>query len=400
MILKKRFGVIRVWSIVALLLISSPLNGCLSQDDNSAWPDPISWDCSIEMRFDLYCSSYLEGFDSPIISSKTPDGSQLWIVENSGRIRSWDGSSIREVADLSPLVSRCHIEQGLLGFVFEEDFVDSKIVLVSYVEEGTCEGPNESDLILASLLVRDDGTLDLSTLRILKQIEQPYRNHNGGHLLGIGENRYLLGVGDGGSSFDPGNNGQNSSTLLGSMLLFSFQDGEISPIIDSSIGDPYVLHYGLRNPWRFDVDNQERLWIADVGQNCWEEVNLVSLDVQANLGWSEMEGNSQLNKDSCEIKTPDESEIENMTAPIVTYSHEGNCSITGGFWMEWGPEKLRDGYLYGDFCSGSIWIIREDSGIWYDEYVGDSGVMIVGFGRGLNDELLVFGWMGGIIQFV
>ena len=109
-------------------------------------------------------------------------------------------------------------------------------------------------------------------------------------MLNIGNNQFLWGLGDGGSGSDPDGNGQDSSTPLGSILLFSFIDGEIEPVIRDPVGDPYVLHYGLRNPWRFDVDSHNRLWIADVGQNCWEEVNIVEIDQTANFGWSEREG--------------------------------------------------------------------------------------------------------------
>ena len=168
-------------------------------------------------------------------------------------------------------------------------------------------------------------------------------------------------------------------------------------MIEEPIGDPFVLHYGLRNPWRFDLDLMGRLWIADVGQGCWEEVNIVQIDSQKNLGWPVNEGSYVLSKDGCEDQVLNHN--ESLVDPIVAYSHEGgDCSITGGFWMSWGPEILNDGYLYGDFCSGSIWILRNEDGVWEEEYVGKSGSMIVGFGRGLSDELLLFDWRGRILQ--
>ena len=139
------------------------------------------------------------------------------------------------------------------------------------------------------------------------------------------------------------------------------------------------------------------LWIADVGQACWEEVNLVPLTEGMNLGWSEKEGFQNFEEGgSCNNDTPDS--LDNLTYPVATYSHEnGNCSVTGGFWMDWGPSSLQGGYLYGDFCSGSIWLLKDVGGEWVDHYVGSSGGMIVGFGKGLGDELLVFHWTGDIV---
>lgn len=160
------------------------------------------------------------------------------------------------------------------------------------------------------------------------------------------------------------------------------------------------MHYGLRNPWRFDLDSNERLWIADVGQSCWEEINLVTMDNQANLGWAEMEGAQPVDDSApCDSTNENYSNDEGYTMPVATYGHTGgNCSITGGFWMDWGPEDLRDGYLYGDFCSGSIWILKEENGEWSQNYIGSSGGMIVGFGQGLDGELLAFHWTGEIVQ--
>ena len=105
------------------------------------------------------------------------------------------------------------------------------------------------------------GQLDVSTISILKEIDQPYRNHNGGYVLPVGDHQYLWGVGDGGGSDDPLQNGQNNSTPLGSILLFSYEQGQISPVMKNKTGDQYVLHSGLRNPWRFDIDSYNRLWM-------------------------------------------------------------------------------------------------------------------------------------------
>ena len=392
--------------VAGILVLSAASSGCMSESEEGfGWPEPVSWDCNLDVSYGLDCDLFMEAFDTPHQSLINPVSGELWIVYLSGFIKSWDGNNLELVADLSEFVNRCHMEQGLLGVAFEDDFEANGTVLISYVAEGTCEGPNQSNLTLATISIDSEGLLDPSSISILKEIEQPYRNHNGGYLLPLGDNQYLWGVGDGGGSDDPHQNGQNNSTPLGSILMFAYEQGDISPVLQNQTENQYILHSGLRNPWRFDVDSYDRLWIADVGQNCYEEINLIPLMESANFGWSEREGehrfhpNGFTNEDgTC---NPDEDGPPlpaGMTDPVGFYPHEnGNCSITGGFWMDWGPENLRDGYLYGDFCSGSLWVMREESGTWSEDYVGSTGGMIVGFGETSDGELLVFHWTGEVV---
>jgi len=392
--------------VAGILVLSTASSGCMSESEEGfEWPEPVSWDCNLDVSYGLDCDLFMEAFDIPHQSLINPVSGELWIVYLSGFIKSWDGNNLELVADLSEFVNRCHMEQGLLGVAFEDDFEANGTVLISYVAEGTCEGPNQSNLTLATISIDSEGLLDPSSISILKEIEQPYRNHNGGYLLPLGDNQYLWGVGDGGGSDDPHQNGQNNSTPLGSILMFAYEQGDISPVLQNQTENQYILHSGLRNPWRFDIDSYDRLWIADVGQNCYEEINLIPLMESANFGWSEREGehrfhpNGFTNEDgTC---NPDEDGPPlpaGMTDPVGFYPHEnGNCSITGGFWMDWGPENLRDGYLYGDFCSGSLWVMREESGTWSEEYIGSTGGMIVGFGETSGGELLVFHWTGEVV---
>ena len=388
----------RIALALAVLMLSSLCTGCLGgdSDDEFEWPDPISDGC--EMNYDLECSTLLQLGETAHHSLINPLDGKMWIVFLGGAIKSWDGENLEDVADLSGLVSRCHMEQGLLGLSLDSNFVETKVVLLSYVEDGACEGENQSDLVLASSKIGEDGRIEMDSVTVLKRVEQPYRNHNGGFLLHVGNGSYLWGIGDGGSANDPHSNGQDSSSALGTIQLFEFRNNEIRSILDNSTGDPFVLHYGLRNPWRFDIGVNGDLWIADVGQNCWEEINLVTLDMRSNLGWGDREGFQEFYEGvSCtdEIQESD----QGLTDPVLTYPHEnGNCSVTGGYWMDWGPEVLRNGYLYADFCTGSIWILEEFEGEWTESYVGNSGGMIVGFGEGLNGEVIVFHWTGDIVK--
>ena len=372
--------------------------GCFGggNDDEFQWPDPVVDSC--QMDYDLECSTLLQLGETAHHSLINPVDGKMWILFLGGMIKSWDGENLEDVADLSSLVSRCHVEQGLLGFSFDSDYEESKTILLSYVEDGTCEGENQSDLVLSSAKIGEDGIIEMESISVLKRIEQPYRNHNGGFLLHAGNGNYLWGLGDGGSANDPHENGQDSSNPLGTILLFEYRSNEIVALLDNSTGDPFVLHYGLRNPWRFDVGEDGDLWIADVGQNCWEEVNLVTLDKRSNLGWGDREGFQEFYEGVSCTEQQEEPDL-GVTDPILVYPHqEGNCSITGGYWMDWGPESLRDGYIYGDFCTGSIWVIEEIDGEWTDTKIGNSGGMIVGFGEGINGEIIVFHWTGDIVE--
>ncbi len=391
----------KYFAIFVLIILCSGLTGCIDSEDDFEWPEPTEFNCELSLDLNLECKLYMEGFETPHHSISNPENEEIWIIYLNGFVKSWDGEELEEIADLSSFVNRCHMEQGLLGMAFDEDFNTSKTVLISYIEEGDCDGPNDSDLILASIKLGESGLLEPSTISSLRTVEQPYRNHNGGHLISIGDNQYLWGIGDGGSANDPENNSQNRSNSLGTINLFSYQNGEISPVLNNSEDDPYILHHGLRNPWRFSLGEDNMIWIGDVGQNCWEEINLVPLFERKNLGWSLKEGFQYFDEDGDCYEEDDHEDHsdDDLTYPVVAYGHEnGNCSITGGFWMDWGPKSLQNGYLYGDFCSGDIWLLKEtDDGKWKENYVGSSGGMIVGFGRGIADEILIFHWTGDIV---
>jgi len=387
--------------LACILLLNCSLVGCLSSEEEDTgyeWPERVEVSCNLDLRDDLICKEYLTGFETPIASIHHPSEDEIWIADLSGVISAWDGEELRTVANLSSIVSRCHIEQGLLSFVFEENFNTTQTVLLSYIGNGTvgtstCEGSNDSNLIIADSTVVN-GTIDIASVRPLREISQPYRNHNGGHLLGIGNNQYLWGLGDGGGSNSPFKNAQNLSSPLGAIHLMEYANGTISPVSNSTDTNPYILHSGLRNPWRFDVDPNNGLWITDVGQNCYEEVNYVPLHEPSNLGWSVNEGMHQFNPTEECGSTPLNTD-SNYTDPVVTYPHEGgNCSISGGEWMDWGAPALRDGYLYGDFCTGSIWLAKANGSAWDAELIAQTGTMIVGFGHSLNDDLLIFSWAG------
>ena len=386
--------------LISFLLLSCFLSGCFSDEEE---PNRFSWAekeevfCDTSNQSKYQCKLYLDGFTTPIKSLKHPLTNELWIADLNGEITSWNGQETRLVANLSSIISLCHIEQGLLGFSFVEDFTNNSKVLLSYIESVSCSG-DAGALILSQANVVG-GLIDIQSIEQLRRIEQPYRNHNGGHILSIGNNQYLWSVGDGGGSNDPNDNGQNSESPLGTIQFIEYSNNTIKPAINTTGQDSdYTLHHGLRNPWRFDVDPMNRIWIADVGQYCFEEINMVDLLDPTNFGWSTREGMHEFDKDSDCTQAPT-TPPENLTDPLIEYNHlTGDCSVTGGLWMDWGPESMQNAFLYGDFCSGKLWLAKQSGDNWTGHEELTVGTMIVGFGEGLNNELLIFSWAGSIYE--
>ena len=387
--------------LISLFLLA-PLSGCLENEEEERsgfdWPARDQPECTLA-NHNGTCEEYLTGFTTPTNSLHHPEGDEIWISDLDGRIVAWNGDEKRLVANISTMISNCHTEAGLLGFAFTSDFANSSQVLFTYIGTANCDTKEVTNLFLAVGDV-SEGVVVSDSIQVLREIEQPYRNHNGGHLLALGNHTYLWGVGDGGGSNDPLGHGQNGTSPLGTIQHFHYAAGAIAPLHNATGTDQdYTLHQGLRNPWKFDVDDEGRLWIADVGQNCFEEVSMAPVLQATNFGWSEREANREFT-DPDDCSKPPSNPPEGMTDPVVVYDHkDGRCSISGGLYMDWGPESWQDGYMYGDFCSGDIWLTKETSpGQWEGELLLDTDTLLVGFGRGLGDELLLFTWGGTVFE--
>ena len=306
------------------------------------------------------------GLSKPLLLADPPDGTaRLFIVEQTGRIKIMLNGHIRSTPflNLAGKVSTGS-EQGLLGLAFHPNFKTNRKLYVDYTN-------THGNTVIAEYKVSatNKNVVDTSTRRQLLWIDQPYANHNGG-MLAFGPDGYLyIGMGDGGGAGDPGGRAQNKSSLLGKILRIGVNHP--SPGLPYRIpsGNPFVgvagrdevWQYGLRNPWRFSFDRSTGdLWIGDVGQDNWEEVDHATaasgLGKGVNWGWDVFEGTH------CYPPSVSSCNGSGKTAPLLDYDHSGRCSITGGYVYR-GSEipALQGGYVFGDFCSGEIWVVAANA---------------------------------------
>ena len=283
-------------------------------------------------------------------------------------------------------------ERGLLGFTFDPNYVENGYFYIYYTDfDGT------------SVISRFENINNIESrfnteLKIL-QIEQPYSNHNGGS-IDFGPDGYLyIALGDGGSGGDPFLNGQNGNTLLGSILRIDvskstenslYQIPNDNPFIDNDNFRDEIWAYGLRNPWRMSFDLQTgKLFAGDVGQNDFEEINIIERG--GNYGWNIMEGNSCFNNESCNK--------ENLIMPIVEYSHNEGCSVTGGYVYHGKIDSLKNKYIFTDFCSGHIWAIDLSDEQYKKEKLLNGPFQIPSLGQDENGEVYILSFDGRIYKF-
>jgi glucose/arabinose dehydrogenase len=297
-------------------------------------------------------------FDAPLDLVVRPGEEALYIVEQPGRVVKATGDDKKIVADITDRTI-AESEKGLLGLTFSPDGRQA------YLHYSGLDG----DTVVAEYPVDEAGGIDVTAERILLTVDQPFGNHNGGDLATGPDDMLYIALGDGGSGGDPTRNASDPSVLLGSLLRIDpTPDGESpytippdNPFADGSFngvaGAPEVWAWGLRNPWKFDFDPiTGDLWIADVGQNTIEEVNLVS-PIEGNIagrgtnfGWSAFEGSERFNDDVSDLDT---------VMPVLTYRHgDDGCSISGGtpYRGTLIPE-LSPAFVYSDYCSGIIWAL-------------------------------------------
>lgn len=292
----------------------------------------------------------------------------IYVVDKVGYLWSVADGQVNEapVLDITALVSSSG-EQGFLAATLHPD--DATRLFVHYTDAA-------GDTVVAEYLLSDPQSADPDSATILLEVDQPASNHNGGMIQFDSQGRLLVGLGDGGGSNDTYGNGQNTDTLLGGIVA-----------IDVSGGDASLFNYGLRNPWRFWLDG-DRIVIADVGQNAYEEVNVAPLQADLNFGWPITEGLHCFSPAS-------DCDLEGITLPVLEVAHGdgGSCSITGGVVYRGSliPE-LEGHYLFSDYCGGYLRSFLLGTGepdvVDWTEDVGVPG-MVTGFGVDGDGEVYV-----------
>jgi glucose/arabinose dehydrogenase len=302
--------------------------------------------------------SYTEiaNVDSPVDLAWREGDPGLYVVEQAGRVvRLGDGDPVT-VLDITDLTESGG-EQGLLGLAFSPG--GGELAYINYTD-------NNGDTVISEHSVAADGTFGTGDqARTVLTVDQPYDNHNGGDLT-FGPDGYLyIGMGDGGAGGDPERRATDLSTVLGKMLRIdpAIAEGQAytvpadNPFVGTPGAAPEVWSTGLRNPWRFSFDRETGdLWIADVGQNAWEEIDVaparrgVDAGKGSSFGWSAFEGDARYNEDV----SPD-----GHTPPLAVYGHDEGCSVSGGVRVRGGPvSELEGWYVYADFCSGTVWALE------------------------------------------
>jgi glucose/arabinose dehydrogenase len=292
-------------------------------------------------RASLHIRTFASGLDSPTYLTSAPgEPGNLYVVEQPGRILVLAGGKRRVFLDIRDRV-KAGGEQGLLSVAFPPDYAKSRRFYVDYTDVN-------GNTRVVELRARG-GRADPAGARQLLFVEQPYSNHNGGQLQFGPDGLLYVGMGDGGSGGDPGNRAQNLAVPLGKLL-------RIDPTRPGARW--FTAGYGLRNPWRFSFDRATGdLWIADVGQNEWEEIDRrtrAQLPRRWNYGWSVLEGRHRFKDAPLNRSAP-------LVAPTVEYSHSatGGCSVTGGYVYRGSAVPAAKGrYFYGDYCNGAVWSLR------------------------------------------
>lgn len=340
----------------------------------------------------LSFESFQTGFSSPTTITHAGDD-RIFVLEQNGTIKIIENGNVTDFMDINNRVSspsdNLNVyadELGLLGLAFDPDFENNGYFFLNYTN-------NDQNTVISRFSINSSnpnlGNADSEELVI--EIEQPYSNHNGG-CIAFGPDGYLyIGMGDGGNSGDPQGFGQNMTSLLGKILRLDVSSLPYSvpndnPFVGNNNYFPEIWASGVRNPWKFSFDTQTGdLWIGDVGQNAWEEIDFQSSSSQGgeNYGWNCFEGFASYENNGCN---------DNYTDPVHTYENNGypnDCSITGGFvYRGTSYPNFNGHYVFGDYCTGKIFTLSDEGNTNFDLSTQENtDIFISCFGEDNNGEL-------------
>ena len=384
-----------------LAIVSSLVLGCGNGQANQSGPDPDPDPDPNGNGLTPTLREIATGLDFPVHLTAPADDPRLFIVEKTGAIRIVEGASVlaEPFLDVSGLVSNAN-EQGLLSVAFHPDYASNGRFFVDYTDDAG------DTRVVEYRVSGDPNRADPAPVRTVLAVEQPFRNHNGGLVVFGPDGMLYVGLGDGGSAGDPEENGQNQGTLLGSILRLDVDGGEPyaippdNPFVDRPGARAEIWAYGLRNPWRFAFDRGSgEIYIADVGQNAIEEVNVSGGGGRGlNYGWNTMEGTR------C-FDPPSGCDTAGLTPPVAEYGHDDGCSVTGGHvYAGSALPDLRGIYFYSDFCGGFVRGFRfaggqaTDHRRWPEIEPPESSV--TSFGEDAAGELYILTAEGGVYQIV
>lgn len=332
-------------------------------------------------------------------------GHPTWLVvlEKGGQAKIVDLTAGSVRGTLFGLDVLTRSEQGLLGLAFHPDFATNHKLYVNHVVDD-----NGTDATRVVELTVDPATWTAGSPRQVLQVTQPYANHNAGQVA-FGPDGFLyVGLGDGGWRDDPKGHGQNATTLLGSMLRIDVNSTaggkpygvpSDNPFLDDPTVPPESWAVGLRNPWRYAFAPDGRLVVADVGQNTWEEVDVVGKG--DNLGWNQREGRSCFPPDR-DCASPEQAGLQD---PFYVYDHQEGASITGGFvYTGSAIPALKGRYVFGDFVSGRLWAVDLPAApqplqppLAAPTALGRYPLLLVTFGQGPDGELYAADYGEGVV---
>ncbi len=357
---------------------------------------PLSWPT-------IVLTQKISGLSEVTSLTHANDGSgRIFLVERKGKIRIFKNGALLTTPfiDLASKITSSGGEQGLLGLAFPANYKTQGRFYVYYT------APDGAITISRfSVSAKPDGA-NLGTEQVLLTIPHGrFSNHNGGQLAFSPKDGYLYaGTGDGGSGGDPLGNGQNTNALLGKILRLDVSAGTgayrvppTNPYVKTPGYRPEIWALGLRNPWRFSFDRSKGdLYIADVGQQNREEINFQDSGSPGghNYGWNILEGTNCYNKISC-TKPP------KYIAPVWEYDHGLGCSVTGGYvYRGTTYPTMRGTFIYGDYCSGTLWGLKLDGTKWRNTVLLKSGLDLSTFGEDEAGNVYVVDYSGGKVYLI
>jgi glucose/arabinose dehydrogenase len=325
---------------------------------------------------------------------------RLFVVEQAGAIYVFPNNPTtankKLFLDIKSKVDDGGNEEGLLGLAFHPNYKSNGYFYVNY----TASSPNRTVISRFTVSAANADQADVNSEQVLLTYSQPYSNHNGGQ-ISFGSDGFLyIAVGDGGSGGDPQDNGQNRSTLLGTILRIDVNKQENgnqygippdNPFVNSGNFRPEIFAYGLRNPWRFSFDTEtKQLWTGDVGQNAYEEIDII--EKGGNYGWNTMEGKHCFSPSSgCATS--------GLKLPVWEYGRSEGVSITGGFVYRGSSLKSLIGkYIYADYGSRKIWSLDVSTNPPVNTELMEPDFNISSFGVDENNELFMCAFDGKIYR--